>query len=221
MSTPLFISLEGVEGMGKSTALKFIESELKAHALPFIVTREPGGTQIAEGIRDLLLKHHDEKMHPDTEALLMFAARAQNVANVIKPALAAGKWVLSDRFTDASFAYQAGGRHIDAEHLGKLAHWVLGDFKPNLTLLLDAPIEVGLERIKRRQYKDRIEKEDICFFERVRKSYLTRARNEPDRFRIIQAHKPLPEVKADIKAALAPFLIASAVPCLSGAGRDL
>ena len=188
--------------MGKSTAMKFIQAQLKKMDVDFIVTREPGGTPIAEEIRQVLLQHHEEPMTADTEALLMFASRAQNVATVIKPALAAGKWVLCDRFTDASIAYQGGGRQLGLERMQQLAHWVLGDFKPDLTILLDAPVEVGMQRISRRASKDRIEEEQLEFFERVRKTYLELANAESDRYCIVDASQNLKSVQAELQAIL-------------------
>ncbi len=197
-----FISLEGVEGVGKSTAKDFIASEFKNKKIDFILTREPGGTHIAEAIRHIVLHHEGEDLLPETELLLVFAARAQHINTVIKPALDAGKSVISDRFVDASFAYQGGGRQIAMDRLDYLNNWIVGKTKPDLTLLLDAPVEVGLERLKSRGKKDRIEKEDIEFFERVRDTYLARAAAEPNRFVIIQADQSLEKVEVAIRASL-------------------
>lgn len=181
----LFITVEGLEGAGKSTVIQFIKNYLLLHNVELIVTREPGGTEIAEAIRELLLSYYEEKMAEDTELLLFYAGRAQHIASVIKPALAAGKVVLCDRFSDASFAYQSGGRGIPEERLAVLDKWVLGDLTPDLTLFLDVPIKVGLQRIKGRGACDRIESEQIDFFERVRKAYLERAERYSNRYRII------------------------------------
>ncbi len=201
-----FITIEGVEGMGKSTAIQYLQTRLKALNIAYVTTREPGGTPIAEDIRQVLLKKHDEIMSPDTELLLMFAGRAQNIAHVIRPALQRGQWVLSDRFTDASFAYQGGGRGIPLQHIRDLAQWVQGDLTPNLTLLLDAPIEVGLLRLQSRGAKDRIENEGIEFFQRVRERYLIRAQKFPDRFRIIDASGSVLDVQKQIELHIQPLI---------------
>ncbi|HYF97789.1 MAG TPA: dTMP kinase [Coxiellaceae bacterium] len=202
MKTGKFISLEGVEGMGKSTALSFIEKELRHHNISFIRTREPGGTPVAEQIRHILLAQHEETLCANTELLLMFAARVQNIEHVIKPALAQGQWVISDRYTDASFAYQGGGRGVPVEKIVQLAQWIQADVVPDLTLLLDAPVDIGLERIKARKEKDRIESEDVEFFIRVRSAYLELAHKNPQRYRVIAAHRPLAEVQQQIRIAL-------------------
>lgn len=198
----LFITLEGGEGVGKSTALAFIQNYFLEKKIDCVMTREPGGTKIGEAIRDILLNNHDEKIFPTTELLLMFAARVQHIEQIIRPALNAGKTVVSDRFTDASFAYQGGGRQIPIDQIQILSDWVQGDLQPDLTLLLDAPIAVGLMRIDARGYKDRIESEESIFFERVRNAYLARAKQFPDRFVIIKADESLKNVQAQIKNAL-------------------
>ncbi len=210
MTRGYFISLEGVEGVGKSTAMQHIHTLLTSANLPFISTREPGGTQIAETIRQVVLQHHDESMHEDTELLLMFACRAQNVAQVIKPALKQGQWVLCDRFVDASFAYQGGGRGINLKRIEGLAQWVLEGLKPDLTLLLDAPVEVGFKRIHQRGDKDRIESEGLTFLNKVRNTYLARAEQEPERFRIINANQDLEHVHADITNTITQFIASKA-----------
>lgn len=202
-----FITLEGGEGAGKSTTIRFIENELRKRNIPYIITREPGGTPIAEKIRDIVLTPQNEFMFADTEALLMFAARAQHIQAVIQPALQSGKCVISDRFTDASFAYQCGGRGISIERLRALATWVLGDFKPDLTLLLDIPVQAGLDRIRSRETADRIEQEKNDFFERVRTMYLQLAKEDPKRFHVIHAEKPLNEVEMQIQAALKNIVV--------------
>ena len=170
------------------------------------MTREPGGTAIGEAIRHILLQQDNTVMSPDTELLLMFAARAQHIAEVIKPALDSGKTVISDRFTDASFAYQGGGRGIDPQRLQMLSDWIQGDLTPDLTLLLDAPIEIGLKRIHERGKKDRIEHENVAFFERVRQVYLDRAKKNPKRFVVIRADQALEKVKSDIHMALSKII---------------
>ncbi|OGT25198.1 MAG: dTMP kinase [Gammaproteobacteria bacterium RIFCSPLOWO2_02_FULL_42_14] len=201
-----FITLEGGEGAGKSTALLYIADFLRQAQLDFILTREPGGTAIGEAIRHILLQQDNTVMSPDTELLLMFAARAQHIAEVIKPALDSGKTVISDRFTDASFAYQGGGRGIDPQRLQMLSDWIQGDLTPDLTLLLDAPIEIGLKRIHERGKKDRIEHENVAFFERVRQVYLDRAKKNPKRFVVIRADQALEKVKSDIHMALSKII---------------
>ena len=182
-----FISIEGLEGTGKSTLLQGLKSHFAQEKVPLVVTREPGGTRIAEAVRSVLLGHYKEIMCADTELLLMFAGRAQNIAQVIRPALERGDWVLSDRFTDASFAYQGGGRGLPTSRIHALAEWVHADLTPNLTLLLDAPVSVCMDRIERRGEKDRIELESHDFFKRIRNSYLKLAKDNPERFVVLQA----------------------------------
>lgn len=195
----IFITLEGVEGVGKSSALEFFAEYLKNKGLDYAVTREPGGTPIAEQIRAVVLSDHQELMHPDTELLLMFAGRTQHLENVIKPALRLGKFVICDRFTDASYAYQGGGRGILPQRIKIIEDWVQKGLQPNLTFLFDAPIEVGLKRINSRAAKDRIEKEQLEFFERVRSAYLERAYQHPERFKIIDATQALEKVQEQLK----------------------
>lgn len=197
-----FITIEGIEGVGKSTALKFTQDYLTKAKREVVITREPGGTVIAEKIRELLLQPMDELMTPDTELLLMFAARSQHIVRFILPALQAGKCVVSDRFVDASYAYQGAGRHIDMDRIAMLEDWILKGLRPLLTILLDAPPIIGLTRAKHRGPHDRIEMEKVEFFERVRVGYLARAKQDTKRFRIIDATKPLAEVHADIKLLL-------------------
>lgn len=201
-----FISFEGIEGVGKTTALHYVREKLDLAGVPYIVTREPGGTPIAEAIRHVLLNHYTEMMCPNTELLLMFAGRAQNIARVVLPALQRGKWVLSDRFTDASFAYQGDGRGIPVKHIEELAKWVHGNLKPDITLLLDVPIAIGLNRVNSREAKDRIEAEGLEFFKRVRENYLTMARREPQRFRVIYADQEVSLVKEQVLRAIEPLL---------------
>ncbi len=194
-----FITLEGSEGAGKTTNIGYMQEYLKQRGLSVVVTREPGGTALGEAIRSLILADH----HPVAEAelLLLFAARAQHVNQVIAPALQAGQWVISDRFTEATHAYQGGGRGIDSAIIETLEHWVLGTLRPDLTLLLDMPLETSLMRIKNRT-KDRFEREDRLFFERVRARYLSRAALSDGRIRVIDADRPLAEVQACIAAHL-------------------
>lgn len=201
-----FISIEGVEGVGKSTMVNAICDALGQQSIPHLVTREPGGTPVAEAIRDILLREHEESVSPDTELLLMFAGRVQNIQHVIMPALQAGQWVLTDRFTDASFAYQGGGRGIAERYITYLAEWVQGDLEPDLTFLLDAPVDVGFSRIKHRGEKDRIENEKIEFFERVRAAYLEQAKRHPERYRVIDATQEPSQVVQQVLLALQPLL---------------
>jgi dTMP kinase len=209
----IFITLEGIEGTGKSTVIYFLAHYLQSLHRAFISTREPGGTEIAEDIRKLVLKHHDESMSPDTELLLMFASRAQHIATVIRPALEMGKIVLSDRFTDATYAYQGGGRGIDNNRIKALEQWVQKGLQPNLTILLDAPIEVSSQRILSRGAKDRIEQEKIDFFHRVRNCYLERANAFPDRFRIIDATESIDKVKNNLYRITSTFLEKGTIDC--------
>lgn len=202
-----FITLEGGEGAGKSTQLQIVARCLTAAGIPFLTTREPGGTSRAEAIRGLLLSPGErEPMASETELLLMFAARAQHVKQRIEPALAAGTWVLCDRFTDATRAYQGGGRGVDLSQIDALAAWVHGDCWPDLTLLLDVPAAQGLARAEKRSAKDRIEQEALAFFERVRAHYLAQAAAEPERFRVIDAAPAEAAVTAQVTAAVEAFL---------------
>ncbi len=202
-----FITLEGGEGAGKSTQLQTVAACLTAAGIPFLTTREPGGTPRAEAIRGLLLSPGEaEPMASETELLLMFAARAQHVKQRIEPALAAGTWVLCDRFTDATRAYQGGGRGLDLSQIEALAAWVHGDCWPDLTLLLDVPAAQGLARAEKRSAKDRIEQEALAFFERVRAHYLAQAAAEPTRFRVIDAAPAEDAVTAQVMAAMEAFL---------------
>jgi dTMP kinase len=201
-----FLTLEGVEGTGKSTNLGFITDYLRDAGIDLIVTREPGGTELGEEIRDLLLSHREDGMHPDTELLLMFAARAEHLRRKIQPALAAGQWVLSDRFTDATYAYQGGGRALDLERIAILEDWTQGALRPDVTFLLDLDPEVGLARAANRAALDRFEQEDLAFFQRVRNAYQQRVEEQPERFRVVDASQPLEEVQADLQAYLDALL---------------
>lgn len=203
---PLFITLEGTEGVGKTSNLAYIRQLLDEAKINYIVTREPGGTPLGESLRGMLLSNDYKGMSSDTELLLMFAARAEHVAQVIKPALAKGQWVLCDRFTDATFAYQGGGRQLDMQRIAGLENWVLGDLRPDLTLLLDCPLEIGRARADNRSAPDRFEQEKDAFFNRVRDVYLARAKAEPKRIRVIDASQDLPNVQRQLKTVLAKYL---------------
>ncbi len=203
---PHFVTLEGGEGAGKTTALDVIREALQARGHEVVVTREPGGTPLAERIRELLLSRHDEKLAPETELLLMFAARAQHVREVIRPALRRGAWVLSDRFTDSSYAYQAAGRGIDEAFVAELEKRVVG-IVPGLTLLLDLDVREGRARTAGRDlFPDRIESEHDDFFERVREGFRKRAANDPQRFRVIDASQSPAQVGAAVERAVDAWL---------------
>lgn len=197
-----FITLEGGEGVGKTTNIGFIKQLLGQHQIQCISTREPGGTPLAERIRELLLAEYDETISQHTELLMMFAARAQHLNNVIKPALEKGLWVICDRFTDATYAYQGYGRELDRDNIAQLEKLIQGDFRPDLTLLLDAPIEIGLSRALARNKPDRFELEQQSFFERVRIGYLEQAQRFPERIKVINANQTPIEVEAEIKGVL-------------------
>lgn len=199
-----FITLEGGEGVGKTTNLTLIGDILARHGHDVLVTREPGGTPLAEEIREVLLAHRDERVTPLAEALLVFAARAQHVQAVIEPALGEGRWVLCDRFTDSTFAYQVGGRGLESAVVEQLAAWVHGARWPDLTLYLDAPVDTAMARIADRD-QDRFEGERRAFFDRVRAVYRQRARSE-GRVVEIDASRPLADVSADVTAAVDRFL---------------
>lgn len=194
-----FITLEGIEGVGKSTNLQFVADLLAAKGHEVEVTREPGGTPLAEQVRDVVIQRTGETVPAAAELLLMFAARAIHLQNRIIPALESGSWVLCDRFTDATYAYQGGGRGADKAWIGELEVRVQGSLRPDLTLLLDASPEVGLSRANRRSVADRFESERLAFFERVRAAYLERAQAEPARIRVIDADAPLDAVQAEIE----------------------
>ncbi len=193
-----FITLEGGEGAGKSTNAAYFAEQLEAAGIRLRVTREPGGTRLGERIRELLLDPESDGMHADTELLLMFAARAQHLNEVILPALQAGEWVLCDRFTDATYAYQGGGRGIDMQRIAELETWVQQGFQPDMTILFDLPVETGLARAGERGALDRFEQEQKSFFTAVREAYLQRAKQYPGRFRIIDAAKQLDDVQRQL-----------------------
>lgn len=198
MHTGLFVTLEGPEGAGKTTNRQFLADHLQQAGHQVVLTREPGGTELAEKIRELLLAPHDEPMAVDTELLLMFAARAQHLQQLIKPALAQGKIVLCDRFTDATYAYQGGGRGIDPQRIAVLEYFVQGPLRPDLTILFDLPVEAGMARAKQRGTLDRFERERHEFFDAVRENYLQRAQAEPERFRLVNAGVPLEQVQQQL-----------------------
>ena len=195
-----FITVEGIEGVGKSTNIATLVEQIEAAGHHVLTTREPGGTPFAEDIRDILMNRSDEPVPEIAELLLMFAARSFNVNNVILPALEAGTWVVCDRFTDSTRAYQGGGRGIPMETIDRVADWVHGDTWPDLTILLDAPVEVGMERAGNRSEPDRFEQERHEFFQRVRECYLQVAAREPDRFVVIDTTQTIDEVRREMSA---------------------
>jgi dTMP kinase len=195
-----FITLEGMDGAGKSTHIPSIIATLQARGGEVVSTREPGGTPLGEQLRALLLH---ENMHPETETLLMFAARREHIALVIAPALARGAYVVSDRFSDASFAYQSGAKGVDAAKMRQLETWVQNDLQPDLTLLFDVPVEVSLMRLAEARTPDKFERENADFFEKLRRAYLARAAENPARFRVIDANQPLEKVKVLVAEIIA------------------
>ena len=194
-----FITLEGMDGAGKSTHIPNIIAALKARGVEVVSTREPGGTRLGEQLRALLL--HDV-MHPETETLLMFAARREHIANVIEPALKRGAYVLSDRFTDATYAYQCGAKGVASIKIKQLEKWVQGSLQPDLTLLFDVPVEISMKRLTTAREPDKFEREDAQFFEKLRHAYLTRAKENPARFRVINANQALDKVKVLIEEVI-------------------
>ncbi|WP_314409160.1 dTMP kinase [Pseudomonas kuykendallii] len=202
----LFVTLEGPEGAGKSTNREYLAERLRTSGVEVLLTREPGGTPLAERIRELLLAPSDEPMAADTELLLVFAARAQHLAEVIRPALARGCVVLCDRFTDATYAYQGGGRGLSTARIAELEAFVQGDLRPQLTLIFDLPVEIGLSRAAARGRLDRFEQEGRGFFEAVRQAYLNRAAAVPARYRIVDAAQPLDAVQRALDGLLPELL---------------
>lgn len=198
MSQGRFITLEGMDGAGKTTHLEWLRGRLEAQGIPLTVTREPGGTALGEALRGMLLDSH-ELRQPETEALLMFAARSEHIARVIAPALAAGRWVLCDRFTDATYAYQAGGSGMAWSRIAELERWVQGELQPDLTLYFDLEPEVGRARARQAREPDRFEREQLAFYERVRAAYLRRAQEHPRRMRIIDAARTVPEIQVELE----------------------
>jgi len=201
-----FITLEGGEGVGKTTNLTFIRDYLQQHNITVVVTREPGGTVLAEKIRHLLLDKDSEAISEQAELLLIFAARAQHIKHVIEPALAQGDWVLCDRFTDATYAYQGGGRNMRISTIEWLENLVQGNLRPDLTVLLDAPVEIGIERARERGAFDRFESEKISFFEHVRRAYLLQVELHPERIKLIKANQPLVDVQRAIVDVICTLL---------------
>ena len=197
-SRGLFITVEGGEGVGKSTNIDFLRLHLESRGVPLVITREPGGTRLGEDIRGLLLQVREEAVSPLAELMLIFAARAQHIEEVIEPALAAGKWVLCDRFTDATYAYQSGGRAIDSDYVRTLEQLTQGDLRPDYTILLDAPVDTGMARARGRGELDRFEREERAFFQRVRATYLQLAEEGSGRYRLVDASLPLEEVQAQL-----------------------
>ncbi|MBX3650746.1 MAG: dTMP kinase [Burkholderiales bacterium] len=198
MSRGRFITLEGMDGAGKTTHLEWLRGQLAGRGLPLTVTREPGGTPLGEALRGLLLDSREPRT-PDTEALLMFAARHEHIVTVIEPALAAGRWVLCDRFTDATYAYQAGGSGMAWDRVAALERWVQGELQPDLTLYFDLSPEVGRKRTRQVREPDRFEREQAAFFERVRAAYLRRATEHPQRIRIIDAARSVAEIQSELQ----------------------
>ena len=207
-STPrgCFLTFEGGEGAGKSTNLDYVRQRLEAAGIPLLLSREPGGTALGEKIRGLLLDPDNKGLGSDTELLLMFAARAEHLSRVIRPALERGTWVLCDRFTDATYAYQGYGRGIARERISVLEDWVHSGFQPDITILFDLPVALGIQRAGQRGELDRFEQEDVSFFEAVRAGYLERARAYPQRFRIIDASPELTAVQRQLDAVIEELL---------------
>ena len=201
-----FITVEGIEGVGKTTNIDFIHQQLLSAGKEVVLTREPGGTPLGEAVRGLLLDPAYTGMDSTCELQLMFAARAEHLAKVVWPALEQGQWVLCDRFTDATYAYQGGGRGIDTGVIARLEELVQGDFRPDLTLLLDVPVEIGLARASERGKLDRFEQEKVEFFERVRQAYLGMARQHATRYRIVDASQPLEQVQKQLEVVLQSVL---------------
>jgi dTMP kinase len=199
MASGKFITFEGIDGAGKSTHLAFVAELLRARGQTVVVTREPGGTQLGEALRGILLH---EKMHLETEALLMFAARREHIAQVIAPGLARGDWIISDRFTDATFAYQGGGRKLDRSKLETLEQWVHSDLQPDLTLLFDVPLDVARARLDATRTLDKFEQEKADFFAATRDEYLRRAAEFPERFRIIDSTQSIAAIQQQLRGLI-------------------
>ncbi len=200
------ITLEGLEGVGKSTNMDFIQRKLQDAGIDVDVTREPGGTPLAEKIRELVLDTADESLPDLCELLLIFAARSAHLENRIRPALDHGRWVLCDRFTDATYAYQGGGRGLPIELIASLEDWIQSGLRPDLTILLDTPVEIGLQRIRERGGTDRFESQRLEFFQRAREVYLSRAQQEPDRCVVVDASRPLAQVQDDLAKVIELYL---------------
>ncbi|MCH7509706.1 MAG: dTMP kinase [Proteobacteria bacterium] len=200
------ITLEGLEGVGKSTNMDFIRRKLQDAGIDVDVTREPGGTPLAEKIRQLVLDTADEPLPDLCELLLIFAARSAHLENRIRPALDHGRWVLCDRFTDATYAYQGGGRGLPLEIIASLEDWIQSGLRPDLTILLDTPVEIGLQRIRERGGTDRFESQRLEFFQRAREVYLSRAQQEPERYVVVDASRPLAQVQDDLAKVIELYL---------------
>ncbi|MCI1013048.1 dTMP kinase [Herbaspirillum sp. C7C2] len=200
MASGKFITFEGIDGAGKSTHIPFVTELLRARGLTVVATREPGGTELGERLRELVLHH---PMHLETEALLMFASRREHLAQVIAPALERGDWVISDRFTDATFAYQGGGRKLALDKLESLEQWVHPHLQPDLTLLFDVPLEVARARLDAERTLDKFEQEKADFFANTRAEYLRRAAQFPQRFRIVDSTRPIPVIQDELRAIVA------------------
>lgn len=201
-----FITFEGIEGAGKTTQLDLTKHYLQKAGQPLIMTREPGGTPLGEEIRSLVLAHRKEDMVVDTELLLMFAARAEHIHKIVVPALKQGYWVLCDRFTDATYAYQGGGRSTPLGRIALLEDWVQGALRPDLTLLFDLPVETGLARAGKRGQADRFESEDFAFFQRVRHTYLDLATRYPERYRVIDADRSVEAIRTEVERTVKSLL---------------
>ena len=204
--TGKFITVEGIEGAGKTTCMQVVTDVIEQQGISAIHTREPGGTDLGEDLRNLLLGHKHTGMSDDAELLMMFAARAEHIAQKIKPALDEGNWVLCDRFTDATYAYQGYGRGISLEKISGLENWVQGELRPDLTLLMDLPVEMGMERAGKRSAPDRFESEAWDFFERIRQGYLSIAAEQSSRVKVIDASQDLHDVQEQVRAAIEAFV---------------
>ena len=206
MKQGAFITIEGIEGAGKSTCMQVVAEQIDAQGIALLQTREPGGTELGEDLRELLLGHRHTGMADDTELLLMFAARAEHIQRKILPALQAGHWVLCDRFTDATYAYQGAGRGIPVQRIEVLENWVQGALRPDLTIVMDLPVAQGLERAGKRSAPDRFESEALAFFERVRQGYLDIAQRDPQRVRVVDASRDLEQVSRSIRQLIGDFI---------------
>jgi dTMP kinase len=202
-----FISIEGIEGAGKSTQLAFIAEYLKQHGKKVVQTREPGGTALGEELRELLLTPREEGMSVDAELLLMFAARAEHIEQVINPALARGEWVISDRFVDATFAYQGGGRGVSTERIKQISDWTLNGLQTDMTFLFDLPVNLGQQRVVQRKGDiDRFEQEKTAFFQKIRNCYLARSEQEPKRIKVIDSSKSIDDIQSQLSLILTELI---------------
>lgn len=206
MSQGRFITIEGIEGAGKSTCMQLVAEQIRDASLELVETREPGGTELGEALRELLLGHKHTGMADDAELLMMFASRAEHLNRKILPALQQGQWVLCDRFTDATYAYQGAGRGISTQRIAELENWVQGDLRPHLTIIMDLPVEMGLQRAGKRSAPDRFESEAFEFFEKVRQGYLDIAAKNPHRVQTVDASRSLGQVSDDIAQCIRDFI---------------